>query len=109
MADVTITEPLLAAALSAPYEVEEVQVQVRRLLEFSTTMVNKYAPLAPSTAKNEAAIRVSGYVYDQGTATRGSAYGNAMRNSGATAILSPWRQHRAGSTCAGNDNDVAVS
>ena len=47
---------------------------------------------------NEAAIRLAGYLFDQPNAGRGLSYANAGRNSGAWAILLPFRVHRAGST-----------
>ena len=44
-----------------------------------------------------AANGLSGYLFDQPNAGRGSTYANALRNSGAAAILMPYRVHRAGS------------
>ena len=53
---------------------------------------------APEAAVNEAAIRLAGYLFDQPNAGRGLSFANAGRNSGAWAILLPFRVHRAGST-----------
>ena len=43
-------------------------------------------------------VRLSGYLFDAPTAGRGAVYANALRNSGASGILLPYRIHRAGST-----------
>ena len=73
--------------------------QATRLLAYATEAVEKHAPGedVPVTIQNEAVVRLSGYLFDQPTAGRGAAYANALRNSGAAAILSPYRIHRAGS------------
>ena len=73
--------------------------QGKRLLAYATEAVEKHAPGedVPVTIQNEAVVRLAGYLFDQPTAGRGAAYANALRNSGAAAILSPYRIHRAGS------------
>ena len=73
--------------------------QATRLLAYATEAVEKHAPGedVPVTIQNEAVVRLAGYLFDQPTAGRGAAYANALRNSGAAAILSPYRIHRAGS------------
>ena len=43
-------------------------------------------------------MRLAGYLFDQPNAGRGLPFANAGRNSGAWAILLPFRVHRAGST-----------
>ena len=53
---------------------------------------------APEATANEAVIRLAAYIYDQPNAGRGVMYANAMRSSGASAILLPYRIIRAGST-----------
>ena len=72
--------------------------EVERLLQYATSAVVQHAPAAPDVAHNEAAIRVAGYLADQPNAGRGSGYADALRNSGAMAILAPYRVHRARST-----------
>ena len=47
---------------------------------------------------NEAVVRLAGYQYDRPYAPRGMGYAKALANSGAGAILLPYRVHRAGST-----------
>ena len=41
-------------------------------------------------------MRIVGYLFDQPTASRGSAFANAIRNSGAGRMLLPYTIHRAG-------------
>ena len=94
---VTLTVAQLAAALrlgDSPEETEE----ATRLLAYSSEAVLRHAPSATDTALNEAAIRLSGYLYDQPNAGRGLSFAHALRNSGAAGILLPYRIHRAGST-----------
>ena len=93
---VTLTVAELLAALRMGSSTEET-AEATRLLAYASGAVVKYAPDAPDTAHNEAAIRVAGYLFDQPFASRDSAYANALRNSGAASILLAYRVHRAGS------------
>ena len=97
MAVVTLTVAQLAAALRLGSSTEETD-EATRLLAYSSEAVLRHAPSATDTALNEAAIRLSGYLYDQPNAGRGLSFAHALRNSGAAAILLPYRIHRAGST-----------
>lgn len=79
-----------------------------RLIEAASALVKKHAPLAPESVKNEAIVRVAGYLQESPPAPirherigevatgyhRDSA--SALRHSGAMAILSPWKVRRAG-------------
>ena len=94
---VTLTAAELAAALRLGDSTEET-AEARRLLAYATEAVTKHAPTAPEATANEAVIRLAAYLYDQPNAGRGMGYANAGRNSGAWAILLPYRVHRAGST-----------
>ena len=94
---VTLTAAQLAAALRVGSTTEET-VEVTRILAYVTEAVTGHAPDASDVVHNEAAIRLGGYLYDQPTAGRGIGYAKALRNSGAAAILLPYRVHRAGST-----------
>ena len=72
-----------------------------------TAVVERYAPGAPSAIKNEAAIRVGGYLQVQPMAaipqeslgnrqvSVNTAQISAQRHSGAMALLSPYRVRRA--------------
>ena len=92
---VTLTAAQLVAALRLSDSPEEL-AEATRLLAYATEAVTKYAPDAPDVTHNEAARRLAGYAYDQPEAGRGDAYANAGRNSGAWAVLLPYRIHRAG-------------
>ena len=93
---VTLTVPELLAALRLG-ETEAETEQATRLLAYATVAVEKHVPEAPDAVHNEAVIRLSGYLFDQPFSTRGAAFTNSIRNSGASAILLPYRIHRAGS------------
>ena len=92
---VTITGAELRAALRLNDSTEET-AEVTRLLAYATEAVVKHAPSAPDVAHTEAVRRLAGYLFDMPEAARGDAYSNALRNSGAARILSPYRIHRAG-------------
>ena len=94
---VTLTVTQLAAALRLGDSTEET-AEATRLLAYSSEAVLRHAPSATDTALNEAAIRLSGYLFDQPNAGRGLSFAHALRNSGAAAILLPYKIHRAGST-----------
>ena len=92
---VTITVSALSAALRLGDSTEET-AEATRLLAYATEAVTKHAPGAPDAAQDEAAIRLAGYLFDMPTAARGAGYGDILRNSGALALLLPYRVHRAG-------------
>ena len=96
---VTITSAELAAALRLGDSPEEL-AEVGRLLEFATTAIARYMGDAydstPAVIVNEAAVRYCGYLFDRPYAARGTAFADALRNSGAAAALLPYRVHRAG-------------
>ena len=96
---VDLTAAQLSAALRLGDSTEET-AEATRLLAYSTAAVTKHAPRAPDVVHNEAAIRLSGYLFDMPNAGRGAGYADALRNSGAAQILLGYRMHRAG-TVAG--------
>ena len=93
---VTIKQAELSDALRLGASDAET-AQATRLLSYSSLAVERHAPKAPDAVHNEAVIRIAGYLFDQPNAGRGAVYANAMRNSGASSILLPYRVHRAGS------------
>ena len=99
MAVVTLSVAQLAAALRLGDSTEET-AEATRLLAFATEAVTRHAPDAPDTISNEAAIRIAGYALDAPNAGRGAGWADIGRNSGAWALLLPYRVHRAGSTAA---------
>ena len=92
---VTITEAEVAAAVRVGDSTEEAD-EITRLVAYATIAVQKFAPDAPDAVHNEAVIRIAGYLYDSPTSWRAAAFANVLSNSGAAAMLLPWRVHRAG-------------
>ena len=92
---VTLDVAGLVAALRLADSPEEL-AEATRILAYAADAVVQHAPNAPDTAHNEAAVRLSAYLYDMPTAARGDSYANALRNSGAQRMLLPYRVHRAG-------------
>ena len=94
---VTIDAAALSNSLRLGSTPEEFQ-EVSRLLAFATEAVVGYAPSASDVAHSEACVRLVAYLFDRPTAGRGSGWSNALRNSGAGAILATYRQSPAIST-----------
>ena len=76
----------------------DVTAELTSLLDYARVEVTRIAPLAPDQVHNRAVISIVGYSYDRATAGREMAYANVVRNSGAGAMLLPYRTHRGGST-----------
>ena len=76
----------------------DVTAELTALLDYATAEVLRIAPLAPDVVHDRAAISIIGYLYDRPTSGREMSYANAIRNSGAGAMLLPYRTHRGGST-----------
>ena len=93
---VTLTVEQLASAIRVGSSSEEL-AEVTRLLAYCTLAVEHHAETAPTIAQNAAVVRLAGYSYDSPNAASRTSYANAMRNSGASRILLPYRVHRAGS------------
>ena len=98
---VNLTALDLAAALRVGDSAEET-AEVTRLLAYATEAVTRHLGAAfgatPDAVANEAVVRLASYLFDQPTTSRGDAYANAMRSSGAGRMLLPFVVHRAGST-----------
>ena len=94
---VTATVADIARSIRA-VDSTDVLAELTDLLAYATAEVTRIAPNAPAVVQNRAAISVVGYCYDRATAGREMAYANVVRNSGAGAMLLPYRAHRAGST-----------
>lgn len=79
-----------------------------RLGSTASALVERYAPSAPRSVRNEAVIRCAGWLAEQPAASvRSESVGDistsyapthtgALRYSGAAALLSTWRVRRAG-------------
>ena len=96
---VTLTVTELSAALRLGSTPEET-AEATRLLAYATAAISRHLGNAyattPDAIVNEAAIRLAGYLFDAPTVSAGAGYANSLRNSGAAAILLPYRVHRAG-------------
>lgn len=94
---VTVTQ--LSAALRVGDGVTapaEPQLSVlTRLLGVATATVSRVAPDAPEAVRDEAAIRMAAYLYDQPPTVQGDRYANAWRNSGAASLVARWVVRRA--------------
>ena len=97
---VTLTIPELLSALRMGGSTEET-AEAQRLLGYSSQAISDYLGTAyegtPASVVNEAAIRLSGHLFDQPYASRGTGFAASLANSGAGAILLPYRIARAGS------------
>lgn len=95
---VTLATDALAAALRLSDSAEET-AEATRLLGYATTAVQRHLGAAydetPEPVVNEACIRLSAYLFDQPTVSRGTGFGAALYNSGAAAIMMPWKAVRA--------------
>ena len=66
-------------------------------LEVVSAVITDYAPNAPTPVQNEAAVRLSGWLYDSPYhGMRGNYFANGFTHSGASAILGPFRERRVG-------------
>ena len=92
---IDLTQPQLTAALRLGDSAAET-AEATRLLAYVYQAIQREAPDAPAVISNEAAIRLGAYLYDQPTTSQGDLAANALRFSGAKAILLPYRSHRAG-------------
>ena len=92
---ITLGVAELLAALRLGDSAEET-AEVTRLLAYATEAVTKHAPTAPDVVHDEAVRRLAGFLFDQPETSRGDAYANALRSSGAARMLLGYRIHRAG-------------
>lgn len=93
-----VTIGQLAAALRLTDGADPVEPQLSiltRLSGVADAFIDLLSPTAPDAIKDEAKIRMAGYLYDAPTATSGDRYASAWRNSGAAALVSRWVERRA--------------
>lgn len=94
-----LTVAQLAAALrlgdgtEAPEE--PVLSILTRLKGVGEALVENDAPDAPDSIKEEAMIRVAGYLYDQPESPATAGYAAAWKNSGAASLVSRWVKRQA--------------
>lgn len=68
----------------------EQTVELQRVLDAGSAIVEEEAPAAPTAVKDLAIQRWAAYQQDQPFAARGQAFANGLVNSGAGAVLSRW-------------------
>ena len=90
-----ITVPALTAALRASDSTHETEL-ITRLLSVCRSAVTRYAPDAPEDVRDQALIQAAGYLYDMPPAERGAGYARYLRNSGAAALLNPYKARNIG-------------
>ena len=105
-AELAAAVALLAAAIGSSGDLAAAE----RVMRVASVTVEKYAPTAPQAAKDEAVIRMGGFllgsdyggVMTEGAADQTVTYAShpvggssAFRRSGAMGLLSPWRVRRA--------------
>ena len=70
---------------------------VTRIQNAVTELVERYSPDAPDSVKDQAVVQCVGYIWESPAASPARMnFANAMQNSGANALLAPWRVHGAG-------------
>ena len=92
-----------ATALEAP-----LASIIARLNGAAGVIVDEYADSAPAAVKDEATIRIAGYLYDN-DGSRNRRFADVLANSGALSVLSPFRMQRAlalDETVAEQDRDM---
>ena len=69
-------------------------------LKAAQALVDTHAPNAPDDVKNEATLRLFGWLFDSGgwgsDERPAVSSAGAFVKSGAASLLKPWRVHRAG-------------
>lgn len=92
---VTITGNEVANSIRVDYAETDVASLVDRLVITCSLIVVETAPFAPDAVHNEACVRLVGYLFDQPNAPAGGGYANALRNSGADALLNQYKSLQA--------------
>ena len=97
-----LTTAQLADALRLDAADAKVAGQLQRIQPAAEAAVLRFAPQAPEAIRDEATIRLAGYLYDAPTVPQpGIALTTApLRASGAAGLLAPYRRHRLGITGA---------
>ena len=92
---VTINTTALAADMTlgdgenAPEE--PIAGTLTRLLATATVLVLQAGPSAPDAIHDTCAALVCSYLFDKPNATPGNRFADAVSNSGAAALLAPYR------------------
>ena len=95
---VAITPADLGAALRIDLPADsDLSGLIDRLIGASVQVCARFVGSnAPNEVADEAVVRLAGYIFDSPEAPMGTGFAGAFRNSGAMALLSPWKKRRAG-------------
>ena len=86
-----LTDVQFRAALRIGDAPEEV-AQATRIRTYVYTAIERHVNFAviPDEVRDEAAVRLGGYLYDQPHVGRAGSFANSLRSSGAAFILAPY-------------------
>ena len=84
------------------------QDTVTGLLTTGTLIVERYAPIAPEAAQNEALIRLAGWLHDTDPAEIRRVQSPLM-HSGAAAVIAPWRRQTSATSTADATSTAAAA
>ena len=104
-----LTDAQLAAAIRVGTDFDALEPALQgvlsRLNRMSRATVQSHTANAPEDVEDEAVIRLAGYLYDAPTVTR---FGQAFRESGALALVDPWKVRGAAVVDTGTAGEVFV-
>ena len=91
---------LRLVADEASYAASEYTELVPSPLKAAVAIIDTHAPDAPDDVKDEATLRLFGWLFDSGSFGSDErpavSSAGALIKSGAASLLKPWRVHRAG-------------
>lgn len=90
--DLVVELALQTTALNIP---DAMRTRLDRILHFSVTTCDRYAPNSPGAARDMAVIRLCDWLYNYNLPGQSSQGQNPLRQSGAQAMLSAYREQRA--------------
>lgn len=99
---VTITQEAATVAIRAATSADDIAPAVAATLDIlfpaAVSIVQKFAPAAPNAVANASVVRLVAWLYEADPAE--AQLGRALQVSGTAALLSQWREHRAGAVGA---------
>ena len=106
VADVALAIRAITDKTNIPTQIETV---LQQIVDAGSALVEHHAPQAPDDILNLALIRVCGYLYEADPTRAPRGREDPLRTSGAAALLSAWRVHRAEVLNADNETDLTPS
>lgn len=78
-------------------ETDDFDTVLARYMSVADAYISKRASAAPTAIKDEAAIRMIGYLYEMPAVAQTGlpVHATAWRQSGAASLIAPWRTQRA--------------